>query len=387
MPKRKRNPNGAGSIYLRKDGRYEAAAYVTTTTGERKRVRVYGKTWDEAHEELVKLLGNERQGIPVPDKSWKVGEYLDYWLEHVARPGVRRTTYAKYESFVRLDLKPGLGKKRLDKLTPADVTTFLAQRRRAGDSEHQLQAMHSILRNALQHAVRMDLVHRNAAELVKAPRPGRRKFRPWTVKEALAFLASARDHSLFAAFLMILMLGLRKGEVLGLAWEDLDLDAGILDLGWQLQRDENRQLVRVAVKTDDSEQVMPLPQVVVWALGRRKAMQAADRLAAGERWHDTGLVFTTRYGTAIQPRNFNRTFDTFCAKANVRRIRVHDTRHTCASLLAAMKVHPRTIMKILRHSQIAVTMNVYTHVYDEDVKEAMRVMDELFGRLPAEGTA
>ena len=125
MPKRKRNPNGAGSIYLRKDGRYEAAAYVTTTTGERKRVRVYGKTWDEAHEELVKLLNNERQGVPVPTSSESLGAYLDYWLEQVVKPEVRPATYRSYELSVRLYIRPGLGSKKLDKLSTRDIRTWL----------------------------------------------------------------------------------------------------------------------------------------------------------------------------------------------------------------------------------------------------------------------
>jgi len=361
MATSKRKPNGAGTAYPRKDGRYEGAAYLTTASGRRKRVRVYGKDWDEAHRKLTDKIAKEHRGIPVPDRSWKVGEYLDYWLEHVARPGVRWTTYEKYESFVRLDLKPGLGKKWLHKLSPADVRAFLADRREAGDSTAQVQAMHAILRNALQHAVREDLIFRNVASLVRVPSAPRRKFVPWSVQEALTLLSESKGHPLHAAFVLILMLGLRKGEVLGLSWDDVDLEGRTLRVHHQLQRNEDRELVRVEVKTARSERVVPLPVVCVRALRQRRAAQAGDRLVAGEGWHENALVFTTRYGTPIQPRNFNRTFDTFCEKAGVRRIRVHDTRHTCSSLLAALKVSARVIMEILGHSQIAVTMNVYTN--------------------------
>jgi integrase len=372
--------NGEGTVYQRKDGRYEGAAYVTTATGIRRRVRVYGRTREEAHRKLTKVIAQEHQGVPVPDRVWKLGEYLDYWLTHVVKPSVRASTFAKYESFVRLDLKPGLGRKRLDKLTTTDVRMFLTGRQHAGDSGAQLQAMHAILRNAIQNAMREDLVMRNVVTLVRQPKPEERDVYPWSADEAKQFLDVSRDHALHAAFVLVLALGLRKGEALGVGWDDIDLTAATLRVRWQIQR-QNGRIVRVPVKTKRSRRAIPLPDLCVRVLKKRRAEQAGDR-AAATNWHDEwNLVFTTRHGTPYEPRNMNRAFDNLCTKAGVRRVRVHDTRHGCATLLAAVGVESRTIMDILGHSQIAVTMNVYTHVSTQAKRDALKHMDHLLGDL------
>jgi len=383
MSKRNRkNPNGEGTIYQRKDGRFEAAVYVTTTDGTRKRVRAYGATWEQVHQRLVELKAQEHRGIPVPAQSYTVAGYLDEWLEHVVRPIVRPTTYAKYETFVRLYLKPGLGSKRLSRLTPPDVRLFLGRQREAGVSPARVQAMHSVLRAALEHAMREDLVLRNVARLVRVPTPPRRAFVPWTVQETLAFLAASKPDALAPAFVLLIALGLRRGEVLGLRWTDVDLDGRTLRIRQQLQRSEGR-LQLVEVKTQRSNRALPLPWLCIRALKKRKSAQAADRIAAGPSWQDTGLVFTTHHGTAIEPRNLARSFHRISAVAGVPRIRVHDLRHMCSSFLAAQGVPARTIMEILGHSQIAVTMNVYTHVTSEEQRQAMKLMDQLLGE-PAE---
>jgi integrase len=160
----------------------------------------------------------------------------------------------------------------------------------------------------------------------RAPKPHRRR-RAWTVDDARWFLKSvwhARE-SLYAAF--VLVLGLRRGEVLGPAWEQADLDDAELYVGEQLQR-VGHQLVRREVKTETSEAPLPLPDLCVAALNIRRIQQDADRDRAGDRWIDTGLVFTTRHGTPIEPRNFNRSFDHCITAARVPRITVHGTRNT-----------------------------------------------------------
>lgn len=374
-----RKPSGSGTVYRRKDGRYEAAVWVTTPNGQRRRKRVYGRTYEEAHEKYVALMRQVHQGFRVVTRSQRVDEYLQYWLDQVAKPTVRATTYAKYETFIRLYLAPGLGRKRLEKLTTADVRAFLNAQRDDGVSAHKMQAMHAILRNALQNALREDLVARNVAALVRVPQAGPREFRPWSVDEAVTFLDVARRHPLHAAFVLVLTLGLRRGEVLGIAWDHVDLDDGTVRIRQQLQR-FGGELRLTDVKTRRSGRMVPLPDPCIRALRKRKAEQAADRLAAGQRWQEAGLVFTTRHGTPVEPRNLARTFDLLCERSQVRRIRLHDTRHTCASLLAAAGTHPRTIMAILGHSQIGVTMNVYTHVATEDQRAAVGLVGGLLDR-------
>jgi len=184
---------------------------------------------------------------------------------------------------------------------------------------------------------------------------------------------------------LVLTLGLRKGEVLGLGWDDVDLDTGTIHVRWQIQRIKKEgkssgELVRVPVKTKRSKRAVPLPGICIRALKQRRAQQATDRMAAGPLWRDQwNLGFTTGHGSPYEPRNMNRAFDALCRKAGVRKIRVHDNRHGCATLLAAEGVEPRTIMEILGHSQIGVTMNVYTHVATESKRQAIEHMDRLLG--------
>ncbi len=207
----------------------------------------------------------------------------------------------------------------------------------------------------------------------------RRKRQAWTVDDARWFLESAwhAGEALYAAFVLVLVLGLRKGEVLGLAWDQIDFNDAELYIGEQLQR-VGRRLIRREVKTETSEAPLPLPDLCMAALKIRKTRQGADRVRAGDAWIENGLVFTTRHGTPIEPRNFNRSFDRCIKAARVPRITVHGTRKTCASLLAALDVHPRVAMRILRHSKIAVTMEIYTEAPSDATRDALRKLSEQF---------
>ena len=183
---------------------------------------------------------------------------------------------------------------------------------------------------------------------------------------------------LYTAYVLVLVLGLRRGELLGLTWELVDLDGAQLYIREQVQR-VNGQLVRRQTKTEASEAPLPLPDLCAAALKLRKEQQDTDREQAGDAWIDTGLVFTTRHGTPIEPRNFNRSFGRRIGKAQVPRITVHGTRKTCGSLLAALDVHPRVAMQILRHSKIAVTMEIYTEIPSAATRDALMKLGQWLG--------
>jgi integrase len=212
----------------------------------------------------------------------------------------------------------------------------------------------------------------------REPRP-RRKPQAWTVEDARWFLESAwhSHEALYAAFVLVLVLGLRRGEVLGLTWDAVDLvgDEPELYVGEQLQR-VRHELVLREVKTETSEAPIPLPGLCVTALNMRKRQQDSDRDKAGDGWVDSGLIFTSRHGTPIEPRNFNRSFERCIVAARVPRITVHGTRKTCASLLAALDVHPRVAMRILRHSKIAITMEVYTQAPSDATRDALNKLSD-----------
>ncbi|MET7769110.1 site-specific integrase [Nocardia sp. NPDC005366] len=404
---RKRNPNGSGTIGARKDGRYELKLFVETPDGKRKRVSVYGATWEEADAERTRLKELARRGVPVDVTTATVGQYLQHWLINTAKPEVRPTTYATYEALVRLYMVPGLGRHKLRALQADHVRTWLnrlrsscqccAQGKDAKRAENgrarccarkpvdcceqfpstgTLRAILRVLRAALQDAVEADVLARNVARQVKMPAGGLRKEKPWTAEEATRFLAAAKDHRLYALWSVALAVGLRRGEALGLRWMDVDLAIGRIDLEKALYRVDG-SLGLHDLKTEASEDSVPLPDELVRILRQHRREQLSDERAAAA--NKLGLVFTSTRGTPLEPRNVNRTFAALVKKAGVRPIRLHDLRHSCATMLFTMGVEAATVQRILRHSSITVTTGTYMDVIDQVQRDAVTGMNDLFG--------
>lgn len=376
----KRRPNGGGTISKRADGRYMGRAYVTDTDGNRVRKTVYGASWDEANEKLGKLQDQERNGVPVPSRAWSLGEWLDYWLKHIVEPDAEHNTYVKYESKVRLYLMPHLGKKSLVKLTPAQIRAFMATLKRDEVPAPTRFEVLRVLRNALNRAIREELLTRNVALLVDMPKVSKDKGTAWNAREAVTFLRVARAHRLYAACVLVLVLGLRRSEVLGLRWQDVDFEGRQFTPVKQVQREKGVGLVLKDLKTESSQAVLPMPEFCARALEERRELQELERKIAGEHWaqeRDQDLIFSSEHGGMLDPVGFSRTFGRLVKRAGVRRITVRLARHTCGTLLAFLKVHPKVAQAILRHSQISMTMDVYTHVVGDSEREAVAMLAEL----------
>ena len=400
-----RRHNGEGSIFPYRNG-FAAYAWIVTPDGRRQRKYVYGKSRQAVHDRWLKLVAAARRG-PVAPSVPSLRQYLDRWLRETVRPNLAPSTVANYEFFSDAYINPSLGSKRLDRLTVRDVQLWMndlrercqccaqgkdAARRRprccaAGKccrqiaSEWTRHQAWTILQSALSAAVRDELVSRNVAALVKVSTPRARRTPVWTVDQARQFLENARDENdpYYVAYVLMLVLGLRRGEVLGLGWDDVDLDAGKAIIAWQLQRIRG-QLLRRPTKTAASDSALPLPRICITALESRRDTERQLR-AKARAWHESNLVLTTPLGTPVDPRNFHRAFIARCGKAGVPVTTVHATRKACASLLVALDVHPRVAMQILRHSQIAVTMDVYSQVTSDATSRALkRLGEELEGR-------
>ena len=250
-------------------------------------------------------------------------------------------------------------------------------------SKRTIKIARDTLRAALSQAWREELVSRNVATMVALPasRKTTKRGQSWDVDEARKFLESAyadRD-PLYPLWVLILVLGVRKGEAQGLIWSAVDEDNAHVSLEWQVQRVGRQLIHKQHLKSDGSTDVLPLPDICLAALRLQREAQNRTRARleqTGRTWPPDGLVFTTRSGRAIEPRAVSRRFDARCAKAGVRRIRVHDTRRTCGSLLAALDVHPRVAMQILRHSKIAITMEIYTMVPDKATLAALKRLSD-----------
>jgi len=383
--------------------------WVTTPAGQRRRKYVYGKTREIVREKWLRLHEQARKG-PVATTTPTLADYLSYWLSVVVEPNLKPLPAATYETLVRLYITPSLGRTRIDRLTVRDIRAWINTLRQtcqccaqgkdakrpsgkrrccaigkccnAIASDRTIRDARGVLRSALSNAMTEELISRNVAALIPVRARRTHRLKPWSVEEARQFLEAAKSHgdSLYAAYVLILVLGLRKGEVLGLTWENVNLDVAEVDIGWQLQR-VRRQLLHRETKTDASEATLPLPDICVAVLRQRYEDQDAERRLAtpSEEWDEIGLVFTGQHGSPIDPRHFNRRFHAMCDRAGVRRIRVHDTRHTCASLMAALDVHPRVAMAVLRHSNIAVTMDIYTDVPAEATREALKRLGTQLG--------
>ena len=308
MTRGRQRANGEGSIFPYRNG-YAAYVWVTTPDGKRCRKWVYGKTRQDVHGKWLKLHDGARRG-PVPTSSPTLAQYMTYWLrEVVVPPNYAPLTCATYETLTRLYVLPGLGSKRLDKLTLRDVRGWLnklrdtcqccAQGKDARRSEKQRRCCAKvpatccrrlasertirdawiILCSALTNAVTEDLIPKNVASLAHVSKARTRKVKPWTAEEARQFLESAkRDQDpLYAAYVLILVMGLRKGEVVGLPWSAVNLDGAELDIGWQLQR-VRRQLLHRETKTEASEATLPLPGICVAHCGSGIRIRPPRRL-------------------------------------------------------------------------------------------------------------
>lgn len=254
-----RNSNGDGSVWQRKDGRWSGAAYVRTHTGKIERRYVYGKDEKDVLRKIGKLQEANDQGVPAGPTRLTVATFLGEWLEH-ARQHIRPHTWASYEANVRLHLVPLIGSKQLTALSVRDVRLMVEKLRKAGVTPRTVQWIHSTLRAALQHAFREELVTRNVARGVKIATPAMGTTPPpSSPDDARRFLAAVAEHRLYALWVVLIVLGLRRSEAIGLHWSDVDLDAGTLRITRGLQRVEG-ELRELPTKTRRSTRTVPLPR-------------------------------------------------------------------------------------------------------------------------------
>ena len=370
--------NGEGSIYKRADGRWCAAISAGWKDGKPLRKYIYGQTKGEVREKLTKAKRDQDMGLPVAVERQKLSDYLHNWLENCAKPSIRPKTYTSYEQLIRLHIVPALGNLYLEKLAPQHVQQFMNDKLTEGLSTRTVQYLHAVLRVALGQALKWGLVARNVATLVDAPRVETKVLRPFTPEEAVKFLDVIKGDRLEALYSVALSLGLRQGEALGLRWEDVDLDKGNLSVRYALQR-VNGKVELVEPKTKKSRRTIALPFVAVNALLKHRITQESERQWAGDRWQETGHVFTSTIGTPLDDCNVTHQFQRILKAAGLPKLRFHDLRHTCATLLIAQGVHPRYVMDILGHSQIGLTMNTYGHVVAAVQREAASKMDAILG--------
>lgn len=373
--------NGEGSIRQKADGRWEAR--LTLLDGTRK--SFMGATRQEVGRRLAEALRDRDKGLIVVPERHTVGQYLAQWLEDT-RAQLRPSSYRRYGDYVRVHLTPALGAVRLAKLTPQHVQTFLTRKLAEGLSPTTVRSIHGAFHRALEDALRLGLVTRNVTEQARAPRRTTAEVQTMTEEQAAAFLDAAAGDRWESLYLLALTTGMREGELLGLRWQDVDVEGQRPSLQVRMAVQEaEKGYILAEPKTTYSRRRISLAPVAVAALRAQRVRQAGERLMLGPAW-DTSvdLVFPNTIGGLMIPHNLaKRAFKVTLKRAGLPDFHFHCLRHTAATLLLSQGVHPKVVSEMLGHADISITLRVYAHVNPTMQQAAVDVMERVFGQRRA----
>jgi integrase len=383
MGKSKRAGRGEGSIYQRKDKRW-VGSFLIEETGKRK--YFYGKTRGEVVEKLRQAQQEQKQGILATGPKQKLETYLEQWFEEVHTLHLRKTTYIVQYRILHKDIIPALGHIQLQKLTTQQVQRFYTTKLQEGLAPGSVRNIHVILRNALENAVRWNLIARNPCSQVTLP-PQKKSEKPTlTVEQAQHLLNVAGGHQLECLISLVFATGLRHGEMAALRWQDINFDERCL---YVIRSVSRRGGIKGKVqggyflgepKTESSKREVMLPHFVVNALKAHRVHQNEIRLKAGSHWQDRELVFCNRHGGFLHPDTLLKQFHELLREAGLPPMRLHDLRHNIATLLVVKMKNPLKLAQdLLGHSGDTITNQVYTHSDPASLRKMMDDLDTFFG--------
>ncbi len=356
-------------------------------TGQRRRVyeTVTGKR-KQAEARLTELLRRHDTGQEVEEANLLLRDYLPMWLDKHAKSNLRQPTLIQYRQLIRAHILPALGGLSLRSIRPIHLQQFysacLAGGRKDGKgglSPSTVKYLHAILSKALGTAVRWQMLHRNPVDAVEPPRATRQEMQYWTAAQVEAFLTAARKTLHYELYLTAIMTGLRRGELLGLRWRDLDLDTGKAAIRQAFVRAVDGSSAMTGPKTASGRRVVSLPESVVKTLRALRRRQREAQLVLGPEWEDHDLVFCSPNGSPQSPDVISRHFRRLVERVpDLPVIRFHDLRHTHATLMLSQGVHPKIVSERLGHSRITTTLDTYSHALPDLQEEAAAKLDALF---------
>lgn len=374
MPKR---ANGEGSIYQRKsDGKWVGS--LSLDDGKRK--VFYGKTKKEVRDKLNEAIYEQQRGILATGPNVTLQEYLENWLENIHKPTIRLSTYLNYRKQLNNYLVPGLGAIKLQKLTPQQVQTFYTRKINEGLSPKSVNNIHGVLHKALDNAVKWNILPRNVCDAVTPPRVPRKELNYLSAEQAKILLKEVKEHRLEALLTLAITTGLRRGELLALRWQDIDFTDNSLQVKRAVSYFKAYGYVESEPKTARSRRTIMLPDFVITILTQHREHQAEQQRNAGDVWVTKGLVFTNAWGDYYSPSTMLKVFKRFLISIDMPQMRFHDLRHSAATILLAMKVHPKIVQEILGHSQITTTMDIYSHAMPSLQDDATQQWEDKFGK-------
>ena len=360
MAKKKERGNGSGTVYPRKNKQGKTIGYRGSYFApDGKRRYVSAKRKGDAERALRQAMTDADRGFVFDGGTLTLENYLTRWLTDSVKDTVRRSTFVQYKSVVNRHLIPALGRLKLKALTPAHARSLYREKLDCELSPRTVQYIHVTLHKALKQAVMDGLIPRNIADAVKAPQAHKKEVTPLTPAEVKVLLSAASGDRLETLYITAIHTGLRRSELLGLKWTDIDLDARTLSVQRSLDRDGTFN----PPKRNKSRRTVKLTAQAAEALKGHRARQNEERLQLGSLWEDWGLVFPNRSGKPMNANYlYHRGFKPLLERAELSGFTFHSLRHTCATLLLSKNINPKIVSEMLGHATISQTMDTYSHV-------------------------
>jgi integrase len=364
--------NGEGTIKKRSDGRWEGQYTI-----DFKRRSIYGKTQEEVRKKLNQVINEIESGL-YTDNTITVGAWLNTWLYEYKKGSVKQKTFQGHETMVRCHLLPAFNKIKLKDLTVDHVQRLLNAKTKEGLSNRTVRYIRSTLQNALGQAIQNGLIIRNIAQAVKVGEGKQKERRILTPQEQQALVkALAGERRGFMVY-FALYTGLRRGELLGVRWSDVDMNANTLTVCQNVQRlnvdDGKSRLVIDTPKTKKSNRTITMLPEVTDKLREHFTAQSRERILAGQLWHDNDLIFCTELGKPIEPRNLQRFINRVTDKIGIPHVNTHALRHAFATRALEQGVTLKAVSEMLGHSSIQMTADIYSHLSLEHMETEMQKM-------------
>lgn len=381
-----RRSNGEGTIYKRTDGRWCAAYFVEYEKGKFKRKYVYGKTQKEVKEKLKEL---EEMQPQKKDAKLTLQDWMYKWMELYKKNVLKRTSYESYLDNIRVHISgTKIGKTELKKLTTDMLQEFYNEKINGSDtvkklSRRTVEYIHTIIGSALEQAYRNEIIKVNYNNFTVLPKKEETEIVPLSLEELQKVLKYAEGTDMYSLLVLEVFTGMRKGEILGLQWKNIDFVEKVVHVRKNLcrvkgQEGERRtEFVLMDPKTKKSIRTIPLNDEVIRILKKHRAKQNEHKLRLGNVYQDHDLVFARADGTFEDPREILRRFHKVLERAGVRKCRFHDLRHTFASLLLNEGESMKTVQELLGHSSITTSMDIYSHLSDETKKKSIEVLGKV----------
>lgn len=370
-----RRSNGEGCIIKLKDGSYRAD--ITLPNGNRK--SYYGRLRKVVYDKMQIALSQIQRGEFVDTTKITVEEWVTIWLNEYSKKKVKLGTWESYSYITDKHIIPDLGDIKLQKLQTATIQKFYNSKIDAGLSTSHVRHMHVVLKQALDQAVRENHIIKNVVNYTEPPTVKNKRESIFFTEEQLdTLIEAARTHRLGAAYMLDISTGLRRGELLGLCWDAVDLKRGTITIKRQLLASKAGPYLDEDVKTTKSKRTIPIPANIVKELKAHGTRQKREKVLYGPDYQDNNLLFCYPDGTMIEPKNLTRWFQTILEHAKLPKARLHDIRHSHASLLLKKGINPKVIQERLGHSTIGITLDLYSHLTPGMQEEASNMINDLF---------